>query len=217
MILTLPIAHILIIAPYFYLSLLFGSSYAAAQTVVVALTIGHMLNLAVGPVTTVLEGSGYSRLILINSFLPGCRECPPRYLPGPRYGIIGTGIGTAEALTIRDTAGLVEINYLKSVHPLNIGLLKVWIAAGILFLTGALVDRAVSDPLVVAPVISGCVTCSHSRLVRHSLRRTWMSFPCSTSTSNIPCLSVWSVRHLSESKFLYREVCKIEYANLSRR
>lgn len=129
--LTIPIAITFILAPHVYLAIFFTAEYAIAGSAVIALTLGYLLNATFGPEGMMLEGLGFTRLTLLNTVILVTTNVVLDVLLVPRIGILGAGIGTAIALTIAGIAGIIEIYYLRRVHPFTVDLLKLWLAGSI--------------------------------------------------------------------------------------
>lgn len=127
--LTLPLTIILILAPDVFLTLLFTSEYSLASASVVALTVGYLLNASFGPEGMMLEGLGNTGLTLVNTFVLVGVNGLLDVLLVPRFGILGAGIATGSALTIAGLAGVIEIYFLRSIHPYSLWLLRVAVAA----------------------------------------------------------------------------------------
>lgn len=179
--LTLPLAITLVLAPDIYLSFFFTEKYAVAGTAVVALTIGYLLNASFGPEGMILEGLGHTRLTLFNTFVLVGVNGLLDVLLVPEFGILGAGIATGSALTIAGLAGIVEIYYIRSIHPYNWNLLKVWIAAvfpatlgwfTVTFVTTDILLAVVLPPFVVVVYLFGLrVTGGFSEEDRHLASR----------------------------------------------
>jgi len=128
-ILTIPPALTLMLAPEPYLSLLFTNQYTTAATAVVALSAGYLLNASFGPEGMMLEGLGHTRLTLLNTVVLVGVNGILDVLLVPVLGILGAGIATGTALTVAGIAGIVEVYYLREIHPFSQRLIRVWAAA----------------------------------------------------------------------------------------
>lgn len=126
--LTLPLAITLILAPDVYLSLLFTEEYSLASAAVVALTLGYLFNASFGPEGMILEGLGYTRLTLINTFVLVGINGVLDVLLVPSFGILGAGIATGTALTVAGLVGVIEIFLLRSITSFSRRLLRIWLA-----------------------------------------------------------------------------------------
>jgi len=138
---TLPIALTLILAPDIYLSLFFTQKYTVASSAVIALCIGYLLNTSFGPDGMMLEGLGHTRLTLFNTVVLITFNCILDILLVPRYGIVGAGIATGTALAIAGGLGVIEIAYLRSVHPFSKIIIKVWVSVIPTLIGGVLIKE----------------------------------------------------------------------------
>ena len=127
--LTLPLTITLVLAPDIFLSLLFTTEYSQASTAVVALTVGYFLNASFGPEGMMLEGLGNTRLTLVNTFILVGTNGLLDILLVPKFGILGAGIATGSALALAGFVGVLEIYFLRSIHPFSLRLVRVGIAA----------------------------------------------------------------------------------------
>lgn len=148
--LTLPLATTLILAPDVFLTLLFTSEYSRASASVVALTIGYLLNASFGPEGMMLEGLGNTYLTLVNTFILVGVNGLLDVLLVPRFGILGAGIATGSALAIAGLAGVIEIYFLRSIHPYSLRLLRVSIAALLPLLIGRVLHIYLAGTLSTA-------------------------------------------------------------------
>lgn len=136
---TLPISITVALVPDVYLELFFSSAYLPAATAVAILVVGYLVNASFGLEGMVLEGLGYTRLTLLNTVLILGTNLVLDFLLVPRLGIVGAAIGTAAGITVGGLAGLVELYYLRGLHPASVSLGKIWIAG----LTGGLAGYGV--------------------------------------------------------------------------
>ena len=127
--LTIPIATTLLLAPDLYLTLFFTPEYAVAGNVVIVLTLGYFLNTAFGPEGMVLEGLGYTRLTFINTLILITTNAVLDVLLVPRIGIVGAGIGTASAFTITGAIGVLEVYVLRGELPYSANVVKVLLSS----------------------------------------------------------------------------------------
>lgn len=147
---TLPIAIVLILAPDLYLSLLFTSEYATASAALGALVIGYLLNAAFGPEGMVLEGLGHTRLTLFNTVVLVSINGGLDVILVPRYGILGAGIATGTALAIAGLIGVIEIYILRSITPISMRLLRVWLAAIVPLISGWILIYSVPHDILTS-------------------------------------------------------------------
>ncbi|SFR34565.1 flippase [Halorubrum sodomense] len=159
--LSLPIAITLALAPEAYLSIFFTNEYTAANTALIALVIGYMLNAFSGPEGMVLEGLGFTRLTLFNSILLVVINVILDIILVPRMGILGAGIGTASALTVAGFAGIIEIYFFKNIHPYTSQLFRTYLAAVIPILLGWSLASKLDSEILIAVALPIVVVISY--------------------------------------------------------
>ncbi|WP_135853692.1 flippase [Halorussus salinus] len=151
--LTLPVAITFTVAPTTYLALFFTPEYATAGLVVVALSMGYFINSMLGPEGMMLEGLGYTRLTLLNTIILITLNTVLDVLLVPELGILGAGIGTATALTVTSVLGVLELNYLRGLHPYSWDFLRV-LGAGVPVLAfGELFARTITQTTIAATTL----------------------------------------------------------------
>jgi len=156
--LTLPIATTFIVAPDTYLSLLFTEEYIVASGALVALSIGYLFNAAFGPEGMILEGLGYTRLTLLNTVILVGTNATLDVLLVPRFGIVGAGIATGAGLTVAGVAGIIEIYYLRGVHPFTLESVTLWTSAIPVIILTMIVAESLGSGLIVAVTLPCLVT-----------------------------------------------------------
>ncbi|MFC7047206.1 oligosaccharide flippase family protein [Halobacteriaceae archaeon GCM10025711] len=181
--LTIPIAVTLMLAPGTYLSLFFTADYAAANIVVVVLVAGYLANASFGPEGMMLEGLGHTRLTLLNTILLIAVNITLDALLIPRIGILGAAIGTGAGLAVAGAAGVLELYYLRKLHPYSRRLAIVWIAAipavlagmGLLLFLDASLAQALTLPVVVSVIylLAVVILGGTTEEDRHVLRNIW--------------------------------------------
>jgi O-antigen/teichoic acid export membrane protein len=121
------------------LALLSGSSYVAAWPLVIAFAIGGMLNAGTGPVGIMLLMTGRQRLSFLNSLVAIAVNLALGVVLTPRYGALGTAIGTGLASGTVNLMRLLQVRLLLKMHPYCWETLKPLMAWAIsALLTGAL-------------------------------------------------------------------------------
>ncbi|MFB6179008.1 MAG: oligosaccharide flippase family protein [Halorientalis sp.] len=146
----LPLAITLALAPRTYLSLLFTPEYAGADVVVVILVVGYVVNGSFGPEARMLEGLGHTRYTLVNSILLVGTNVVLNLLLIPTLGMVGAAIGTSTALVVAGGAGVIEVYYLKQIHPYSRDLLRIWLAGGLTLLASLPVVFVLDGQLLTA-------------------------------------------------------------------
>ena len=160
--LTIPIAVTMLLAPETYLTLFFTPEYAVAGNVVIVLTLGYLLNSSFGPEGMVLEGLGHTRLTFLNTLLLITTNAVLDVLLVPRLGIVGAGIGTASAVTITGVIGVLEIYILREELPHSTSILKVVLAGVPTVLVGQVVTSVLPSVVVTALVLPIVVTITYA-------------------------------------------------------
>lgn len=153
--LTVPLTLTLVLAPELYLSILFTEQYTTAATAVAALSIGYLLNASFGPEGMMLEGLGHTRLTLLNTVLLVGVNGILNVLLIPAFGILGAGVATGSALTMAGIAGIIEVYYLRDIHPFSQQLARVWIATILPTILGIIVISLIKGFLlaIILPIL----------------------------------------------------------------
>ena len=161
--LTLPLALTLAIGAEVYLALVFTPQYAVAGAAVVVLCVGYFVSVTCGgPDGALLQGMGYSRLVFANTILLVLTNITVSILLVPRIGITGAAIGTASALAVAGIAALIEVYYLRGIHPFTTDLAKVFVAAVPAAVAGWLVTTLAPGLLLAAVGIPAAVLVTYA-------------------------------------------------------
>lgn len=155
---TLPIIITLLIAPQLYLSTFFSAEYTVATSAFLALLVGYLFNSSFGPEGMMLEGLGHTRLTLLNTGILIIVNGVLNVILIPRMGIVGAGIATGTGLTVAGLAGVIEIYYLRKVHPYSIHWLKLWIAISPAVIIGLIILRSSIPPILLACILPPIIT-----------------------------------------------------------
>ena len=159
--LTLPLAITLILAPDVFLSLLFTAEYSLASPAVVALSVGYLLNALFGPEGMMLEGLGNTRLTLVNTLVLVGVNGLLDILLVPEFGILGAGIATGSALALAGLAGVIEIYFLRSIHPFSPRLVRIWTAAALPVIVGQIIVSSLAGRLQTVLLLPVLVVISY--------------------------------------------------------
>ena len=155
--LSLPLAMVLALGAEVYLSLVFTPQYGVASAAVIILCAGYLVSVAAGgPDGTFLQGIGHSRLVFVNTLLLVMTNVVVSALLVPQIGITGAAIGTASALSVAGIAALVEVYYLRGIHPFSREFLKLPLSAFPALIAGGVIVLMEPGTLLVAlllPVI----------------------------------------------------------------
>jgi O-antigen/teichoic acid export membrane protein len=111
--------------PIFLVSALFapfllgisGAGFIPAWTLVIALAVGALLNVGTGPVGYMLAMTGYNKLSFLNSLVAVIANVALGVLLIPRYGVMGTAIGTGVSVSIVNLMRLFQVGILLKMHP----------------------------------------------------------------------------------------------------
>ena len=159
--LTIPIAVTMLLAPENYLTLFFTPEYAVAGNVVVVLTLGYFLNSAFGPEGMVLEGFGYTRLTFLNTLLLVMVNAVLDVLLVTRIGIVGAAIGTASAFAITGAIGVLEVYLLRGELPYSVGMINVLLSGVPPVVVGYVATSVLSTAVATALVLPVVVTITY--------------------------------------------------------
>lgn len=157
LLLTLPPAITLLIAPRTYLSLLFTSEYAGATTATALLIVGYVISAHLGTGGIVLEGLGFSRLRFVNAVLLVLVNGVLDILLVPRFGIAGAGAATAIALTATGVAANAEVFYLRGIFPYSWSMRYVvaasTVALSVAFALAKILGGGLALALALPPIV----------------------------------------------------------------
>ena len=128
---TLPVAIFLSLGASSYLAVLYTPQYSEANAVVALLAAAFLFNVTFGgPDGSLLQGLGYSRIVLANTLALFGTNLVVSFTLVPVIGIEGAAIGSATALFLVGGLTLGEIYYLDGIHPFTRDFAKV-VAAGV--------------------------------------------------------------------------------------
>lgn len=123
---TIPLATVIILLPEVFIRILFTDDYVTAAIPAVILVIGRVFNIGIGPAGKTIEGSGRTRITLINTIILVLLNVIGDFLLVPRLGIVGAAIATATALTLTALLAVGEVYYLQNISPFSTSILKIW-------------------------------------------------------------------------------------------
>jgi stage V sporulation protein B len=154
--LTIPIVITLVSAPNTYVGFLFTQKYATAAMTVIMLCGGYLFVAAIGPDGAILQGLGSTRLNLLNTAILMVTNVSIDILLVPRLGILGAAVGTACGFIASGTAGVVQIFWLRQIHPYTWQFVRTTVAAVPSLLLGMSYARYVERTIIIVfslPVI----------------------------------------------------------------
>src|SRR2546421_4075769 len=127
---TLPLFLIIVLfSPY--LMLLPGPGFGSGWPLLIAFSVGSMINAGTGAVGYVLLMTGYQRLSFLNSLVAVVVNIGLGILLTPHYGAMGTAISTGLAICALNLMRLLQVRLLLKMHPHRIDVLKP-VAAGVI-------------------------------------------------------------------------------------
>src|SRR6266566_2150564 len=127
---SLPIFLMMVLfAPY--LLALPGPGFVAAWPLLVAFSVGSMINAGTGAVGYMLLMTGYQRLSFLNSLVAVVVNIVFGILLTPHYGAMGTAISTGLAICTLNLMRLLQVRLLLKMHPYRLDVLKP-VAAGVI-------------------------------------------------------------------------------------
>jgi O-antigen/teichoic acid export membrane protein len=118
--------------PLFFIAALFcksllqlsGPSFVSAWPLLIVSAIGSMINAATGSVGYMLLMTGYQKISFFNSILSVILNIILGILLIPKFGAMGTALGTMITLILMNVIRLFEIRFLLNLYPYNWHTLK---------------------------------------------------------------------------------------------
>jgi O-antigen/teichoic acid export membrane protein len=114
-----------------YLLALPGPGFVAAWPLLVAFSVGSMINAGTGAVGYMLLMTGYQRLSFLNSLVAVVVNIVFGILLTPRYGAMGTAISTGLAICVLNFMRVLQVRVILKMHPYRWDVLKP-VAAGVI-------------------------------------------------------------------------------------
>jgi stage V sporulation protein B len=151
--LTTPVVTTLLLVPETYIALLFTERFAVAALPLSILVVGFLANVAVGPGGRALEGTGFSRLKLLNTVLVVVVNGTLDVLLVPVYGITGAAIATATAFGVASVVVILELYHFVGIVPVSWGVVKPLASGAVAYGVARLLVGVVETPLVLAVVV----------------------------------------------------------------
>ena len=154
---SLPIFAIMVLfSPY--LLAIPGVSFASAWPLLIAFSLGAMINAGTGAVGYMLLMTGYQRLSFINSVVAVTVNIVLGILLTPRYGAMGTAVSTGLAIVALNLMRMLQVRLLLKMHPYRLDSLKP-VAAGMIssILIGMLLYLIYSEHLGIYLVIGHAI------------------------------------------------------------
>ncbi len=118
--------------PLFFVATLFcksllqlsGASFVGAWPLLVVSAIGSMVNAATGSVGYMLLMTGHQKVSFLNSILSVILNIILGVLLIPRFGAMGTALGTTITLVLMNIVRFFEVRFLLRLYPYNKDVLK---------------------------------------------------------------------------------------------
>lgn len=124
---SLPIFLIMVLfSPY--LLAIPGAVFAPAWPLLVAFSLGALINAGTGAVGYMLLMTGYQRLSFLNSLVAVTVNIVLGILLTPRYGAMGTAISTGLAICALNFMRMLQVRLLLKMHPYRMDSLKPVVA-----------------------------------------------------------------------------------------
>jgi len=133
--------------PIFWIATLFsvfllgisGSQFTAAWPLVIAFSLGSMINVGTGSVGYVLLMTGHTKTSFLNSLTAVIVNIAVGMILAPRYGAMGVAVATGLAVSVVNLMRLLQVRVLVKMQPYRWDVLKPLVASFISALfTGAL-------------------------------------------------------------------------------
>jgi len=112
---------------------IFGDAFAGGAPALRLLSIGEMVNAAVGPIGFILAMTGRQKLNLVNSIVLAGLHITLNILMIPRYGIAGAGLATSISLGLLNVVRVVQVKVLYGFTPFRKDIYKPVLAGAVTF------------------------------------------------------------------------------------
>ncbi len=154
---SLPIFLVMVLFSPFLLAIP-GASFAPAWPLLIAFSVGAMINAGTGAVGYMLLMTGYQRLSFLNSLVAVAVNIGLGIWLTPRYGAMGTAMSTGLAICALNLMRMLQVRVLLKMHPYRLDTLKP-VAAGLIssVLTGILLYLIYREGLGVFLVIGHAI------------------------------------------------------------
>jgi O-antigen/teichoic acid export membrane protein len=130
--LGLPVFLVFMLFPTVVLRI-FGGGFPEASTTLRLLSMGEMVNAAVGPIGFILSMTGRQKLNLVNSIVLAGLNIALNVIMIPKYGIAGAGLATAISLGLLNIVRVVQVKILYGFTPFRKDLYKPLLAGAATF------------------------------------------------------------------------------------
>ncbi|AEN05338.1 polysaccharide biosynthesis protein [halophilic archaeon DL31] len=102
-----------------FVSLIYGSEYAAGGIALTVLALGYGVQNVLSVNGPILQSLGRSRLLAFNSVLAAVVNLGLNILLIPMFGIVGAAVATGVSFVLRDGLAAIEIRYLLETTPIR--------------------------------------------------------------------------------------------------
>jgi O-antigen/teichoic acid export membrane protein len=121
----------MIIAPEFYIQLIFGSEFLSAMPVLQIISIAYFIHTIAGPASNMIVIIGKTRLAMINAFIAFLISITANIILIPRIGILGAGIAALISFVVYNSLSIIQIYHYLKAQPFRVLYVK-FIAAGLI-------------------------------------------------------------------------------------
>ena len=153
LLLSFPAIITLISAPNIYLGYLFAPEYTEASIPLVVLSLGYFGNIMIGPEERALEATGDSQLILVNTFIMLLVNCIVGIALIPRIGIVGAAMGSASAIIISSSIGLIEVYFMYGLSPFSPQYIRLLVTGALTGSIGIVMSNQISSEVLTAVLL----------------------------------------------------------------
>ena len=101
-----------------------GTQFIPAWPLVIAFSIGTLINVATGSVGYLLLMTGYTKISFLNSLTAVVVDIIVGVILTPRYGAMGVAIATGAAVSVANLMRLLQVRFLLKMQPYRLDVLK---------------------------------------------------------------------------------------------
>jgi len=157
-VMTLPVAGSLIVAPGFLLSFLFGPSYTVASTPLLILAFAYCCMVILGPADILLLADWEVYRLMCVTVTLGVVDAVANWVLIPQYGLMGAATGMAVGILASTILGAVFVWERRRIHPFTRQYGRVLLAGlvvygGLFLVRDAVTGRTWLVVLVLAGIV----------------------------------------------------------------
>jgi len=150
MLINIPVTAVMLIAPRQILTVFFGSEYAPAAELLQVLVVAFFVVTAFGPIQSVFEASGKTKVTLINAMVSAGLNIVLNVLFISRFGAVGAALATGISIMTVLLLSLIEIRVLFRIHPFS----RQFIIGNLIGAGLVIVFRTVSQSMIGDSIFS---------------------------------------------------------------